>query len=240
MSESFSLSRLLGTGRFRFPRRGHHPDHSVDQPAGPLSAPKACRSTACAANPAQLVESFWQASNFEDGLIRIAPAEPFAFVAQRASQAVRHFNDHSTDHPHLDAHLSLGELVTRALRQGIARANSHLENGLTFLASIGSTAPFIGLFGTVWGIYHALATIGATGQASLDKVAGPVGEALIMTAAGLFVAIPAVLAYNALSRGLRVVNAELDAFATDLHTYFTTGRAIVNTQGKGQRLTGVK
>ena len=189
---------------------------------------------------APLVESFWQASNFEDGLIRIAPAEPFAFVAQRASQAVRHFNDHSTDHPHLDAHLSLGELVTRALRQGIARANSHLENGLTFLASIGSTAPFIGLFGTVWGIYHALATIGATGQASLDKVAGPVGEALIMTAAGLFVAIPAVLAYNALSRGLRVVNAELDAFATDLHTYFTTGRAIANTPGKGQRLTGVK
>ena len=188
----------------------------------------------------ELVESFWQASNFEDGLIRIAPAEPFAFVAQRASQAVRHFNDHSTDHPHLDANLSLGELVTRALRQGIARASSHLENGLTFLASIGSTAPFIGLFGTVWGIYHALATIGATGQASLDKVAGPVGEALIMTAAGLFVAIPAVLAYNTLSRGLRVVNSELDAFATDLHTYFTTGRAIANTQGKGQRLTGVK
>lgn len=187
-----------------------------------------------------LVESFWQASNFEDGLIRIAPAEPFAFVAQRASQAVRHFNDHTTDRPHLDANLSLGELVTRALRQGIVRATSHLENGLTFLASIGSTAPFIGLFGTVWGIYHALATIGMTGQASLDKVAGPVGEALIMTAAGLFVAIPAVLAYNTLTRGLRVVNAELDAFATDLHTYFTTGRAIANTQGNGKRLTGVK
>lgn len=187
-----------------------------------------------------LVESFWQASNFEDGLLRIRDAEPFAFVAQRASQAVRHFNDHSTDSPHLDANLSVGELVTRSLRQGIVRANSHLENGLTFLASIGATAPFIGLFGTVWGIYHALATIGATGQASLDKVAGPVGEALIMTAAGLFVAIPAVLAYNTLARGLRVVNAELDAFANDLHTYFTTGRAIVTTQGNGKRLTGVK
>ncbi|HWU85334.1 MAG TPA: MotA/TolQ/ExbB proton channel family protein [Rhodocyclaceae bacterium] len=187
----------------------------------------------------QLVESFWQAANFEDGLIRIQPIAPFAFIAQRAAQAVRHFNDHSTDAPHLDAHLSLGELVTRSLRQGISRASSQLENGLTFLASIGSTAPFIGLFGTVWGIYHALASIGATGQASLDKVAGPVGEALIMTAAGLFVAIPAVLAYNAFSRGLRVVSAELDAFATDLHTYFTTGRAIATTQGKGQRLTGV-
>jgi biopolymer transport protein ExbB len=186
-----------------------------------------------------LVESFWQAANFEDGLIRIAPIAPFAFVAQRASQAMRHYNDHSTDTPHLDANLSLGELVSRALRQGITRASSQLENGLTFLASIGSTSPFIGLFGTVWGIYHALATIGATGQASLDKVAGPVGEALIMTAAGLFVAIPAVLAYNAFSRGLRVVNSELDAFATDLHTYFTTGRAIANTQN-GKRIAGVK
>lgn len=186
-----------------------------------------------------LVESFWQASNLEDGLIRIAPAAPFAYLAQRAAQAVRHFNDHGTDAPHLDANLSLGEMVTRALRQGITRTTSQLENGLTFLASIGATAPFIGLFGTVWGIYHALAAISATGQASLDKVAGPVGEALIMTAAGLFVAIPAVLAYNACSRGLRVVNAELDAFANDLHTFFTTGRAIGANQA-GKRLTGVK
>ncbi len=186
-----------------------------------------------------LVESFWQAANLEDGLIRITPIAPFAFIAQRAIQAVRHFNDHSTDAPHLDAHLSLGELVTRSLRQGITRASSQLENGLTFLASIGATAPFIGLFGTVWGIYHALATIGATGQASLDKVAGPVGEALIITAAGLFVAIPAVLAYNALTRGLRVVNAELDAFANDLHTYFTTGRAITSPGAKRSRLSGV-
>jgi protein TonB len=87
---------------------------------------------------------------------------------------------------------------------------------------------------------EAIATIGATGQASLDKVAGPVGEALIMTAAGLFVAIPAVLAYNAFSRGLRVINSELDAFATDLHTYFTTGRAIATTQNGGKRIAGVK
>jgi len=239
MSESFSLSGYWAQGDFV--------SHAVAIILIALSiaswsviAAKSWQIFRLRRQAGQLVESFWQASNFEDGLIRIAPAEPFAFVAQRASQAVRHFNDHSTDHPHLDAHLSLGELVTRALRQGIARANSHLENGLTFLASIGSTAPFIGLFGTVWGIYHALASIGATGQASLDKVAGPVGEALIMTAAGLFVAIPAVLAYNALSRGLRVVNAELDAFATDLHTYFTTGRAINSTQGNGKRLTGVK
>lgn len=173
-----------------------------------------------------LVETFWQASNLEDGLLRIATATPFAYIAQRAILAVRHFNDHATDAPHLDAHLSISELVTRALRQGINRATSQLENGLTFLASVGATAPFIGLFGTVWGIYHALARISSTGQASLDQVAGPVGEALIMTAGGLFVAIPAVLAYNACNRGLRVISAELDAFAHDLHAYFTTGRAM--------------
>ena len=171
------------------------------------------------------VESFWDAASLDDGLQRIAPAAPFALLARRAAQAVQHAASHGADDTHLDAHLSRSELVTRTLRQGINRATSQMESGLTFLASIGSTSPFIGLFGTVWGIYHALAHIGATGQASLDKVAGPVGEALIMTAAGLFVAIPAVLAYNAFNRGLRVISADLDAFAHDLHTYFTSGRS---------------
>jgi biopolymer transport protein ExbB len=109
---------------------------------------------------------------------------------------------------------------------------------LTLLASVGSTAPFVGLFGTVWGIYHALAKIGATGQSSLDKVAGPVGEALIMTAAGLFVAIPAVLAYNAFSRSLTLVTADMEAFAHDLHAWFFTGNPLASTQttqGNGKR-----
>lgn len=113
--------------------------------------------------------------------------------------------------------------VTRALRQGIVEAQAHIEQGLTFLASVGATAPFIGLFGTVWGIYHALVGLSGASQVVLDKVAGPVGEALIMTAAGLFVAIPAVLAYNASARANRLVLAQLDGFAHDLHAYLTTG-----------------
>jgi biopolymer transport protein ExbB len=115
------------------------------------------------------------------------------------------------------------EIVTRSLRQALNRATADLERGQVFLASIGSVAPFVGLFGTVWGIYHALAVIGATGQSTLDKVAGPVGEALIMTAVGLFVAIPAVLAYNTFNRVQRLVIADLDGFAHDLLMYFTMG-----------------
>lgn len=123
----------------------------------------------------------------------------------------------------LGAGISLNESVTRALRNHILHAQAGMESGLTFLASVGATAPFIGLFGTVWGIYHALVGLSGATQVVLDKVAGPVGEALIMTAAGLFVAIPAVLAYNALTRGNRLVLAQLDGFAHDLHSFLTTG-----------------
>ena len=97
-----------------------------------------------------------------------------------------------------------------------------MDAGLSVLASVGATAPFVGLFGTVWGIYHALIGIGFTGQATIDKVAGPVGEALIMTAFGIAVAVPAVLAYNFLLRAHRLIAAELDGFAHDLHAYLTT------------------
>ncbi|MBR4877852.1 MAG: MotA/TolQ/ExbB proton channel family protein, partial [Rhodocyclaceae bacterium] len=117
------------------------------------------------------------------------------------------------------------------LRQSLAAATARLESGLTLLASIGSTAPFIGLFGTVWGIYHALIQISASGAATIDKVAGPVGESLIMTAFGLFVAIPAVLAYNAFTRANRLELASLDAFAHDLHDYLTTGARLTPTRG---------
>ena len=112
------------------------------------------------------------------------------------------------------------------MRRQIAVSTARLESGLTVLASIGSTAPFVGLFGTVWGIYHALSGIAQSGLATLDRVAGPVGEALIMTAAGLFVAIPAVLAYNALTRGNRLRLAALDGFAHDLLAHFATGARI--------------
>jgi biopolymer transport protein ExbB len=123
----------------------------------------------------------------------------------------------------IGAGVSISEAVTRALRSQIVRSQAGIEHGLTFLASVGSTAPFIGLFGTVWGIYHALVGLTGATQVVLDKVAGPVGEALIMTAAGLFVAIPAVLAYNAFTRANRIAMAQLDGFAHDLHAYLTTG-----------------
>jgi biopolymer transport protein ExbB len=130
----------------------------------------------------------------------------------------------------IGAGVSQSESVTRALRSQIVRTQAGIEQGLTFLASVGSTSPFIGLFGTVWGIYHALVGLAGATQVVLDKVAGPVGEALIMTAAGLFVAIPAVLAYNALTRGNRIVMAQLDGFAHDLHVYLTTGARSGNVQ----------
>ncbi|MEK6663095.1 MAG: MotA/TolQ/ExbB proton channel family protein [Pseudomonadota bacterium] len=115
------------------------------------------------------------------------------------------------------------EFLTRALRRAIEQDTSRLEHGLTVLASVASSAPFVGLFGTVWGIYHALLAIGMSGQGTLDKVAGPVGEALIMTALGLAVAIPAVLAYNFFTRSNRLVLAELDGFAHDLFVFMSTG-----------------
>jgi biopolymer transport protein ExbB len=177
------------------------------------------------------LEQFWQAKNIavgEEALVRMAP---FRLLVERGNKAVAHYQDHQQGaQGHLDAQLSLTELVTRALRQALNRATADLERGQVFLASIGSVAPFVGLFGTVWGIYHALAAIGAAGQASLDKVAGPVGEALIMTAIGLFAAIPAVLAYNAFNRVQRLIIADLDGFAHDLLMYFTMG---ANKKTKG-------
>jgi biopolymer transport protein ExbB len=115
----------------------------------------------------------------------------------------------------------LGEYLTRTLNNAVDREAAAAEHGLTVLASAGSAAPYIGLFGTVWGIYHALVQIGMSGQGTLDKVAGPVGEALIMTALGLAVAIPAVLAYNAFNRRNRVWLARLESFAHDLYVLLT-------------------
>lgn len=126
---------------------------------------------------------------------------------------------------------SADEYLTRALRRSIERTTARQEAGLTLLASIGSSSPFIGLLGTVWGIYHALLAIGMSGQASLDQVAGPVGEALVMTALGLAVAIPAVLAYNAFVRANRVVLAHLDSFAHDVYAFVSTGARAGDTGG---------
>jgi biopolymer transport protein ExbB len=170
------------------------------------------------------VDRFWSAKDLDAGRIVLAKLPAYTELLERGAQACCSFQSHHDGRvAQLAADLSLNEMVTRALRQGLNRVTAELEKGQTFLASVGSVSPFIGLFGTVWGIYHALAIIGATGQASLDKVAGPVGEALIMTAIGLFVAIPAVLAYNAFNRAQRMIVADLDGFAHDLHVYFTLG-----------------
>jgi biopolymer transport protein ExbB len=172
------------------------------------------------------LERFWQAENIEAGLRELGRMPIFSALVQHGQHALTNYRQkhskHVSGHAQLNEQLSINELLTRALRQGLNRATAQLENGQVILASVGSVSPFIGLFGTVWGIYHALAVIGSTGQASLDKVAGPVGEALIMTALGLFVAIPAVLAYNAFTRAQRLIVADLDGFAHDLHLFFST------------------
>lgn len=180
------------------------------------------------------LEAFWDSPSLQGGLGQLESLAPFHDMALQGQGAIHHLESHQRESAHLDAHLPASELVTRALRNSMARTTARLEGGLTLLASVGSTAPFVGLFGTVWGIYHALARIGATGQSSLDKVAGPVGEALIMTAAGLFVAIPAVLAYNTFTRSLRLISADMEAFAHDLHAYFTTGHPLLMPQGNGK------
>ena len=121
--------------------------------------------------------------------------------------------------------LNVSDWIVSCMRRSIDDTVSQLQSGLSILASIGSTAPFVGLFGTVWGIYHALVGIGVAGQATIDKVAGPVGEALIMTALGLAVAIPATFGYNALVRGNKSTLARLNKFGFDLHALFVTGHA---------------
>jgi biopolymer transport protein ExbB len=170
------------------------------------------------------LERFWASRSMDEAIAALREADReqvFTPLAERAQQAANMRPDAS-----LAASIDRSELVTRSLRQEINRVSSEMESGLTFLASVGATAPFVGLFGTVWGIYHALLTIAGSGQVMIDRVAGPVGEALIMTAAGLAVAIPAVLAYNAFTRVNRVTLAELDGFAHDLLALVTTGSRV--------------
>jgi len=145
----------------------------------------------------------------------------FAELANQALTAGRDGSRHGVQK--LASAGGLSEFVTRALRNSLEQEAARSETGLTVLATAGSAAPYIGLFGTVWGIYHALVFIGLSGQGTLDKVAGPVGEALIMTAVGLAVAIPAVLAYNSFNRRNRIWLARLDGFAHDLYMLVTVG-----------------
>ena len=178
---------------------------------------------------AKATESFWHSADFADGLAKFDadPANPFRLLALEGREATAHvLHKDGNARPHLHDALDLSEWVTRSLRNSIDDITAKMQTGLAVLASVGSTAPFVGLFGTVWGIYHALLAIGLNGQASIDKVAGPVGEALIMTALGLAVAIPAVLGYNTLVRGNKSVSGKLNRFAHDLHAYFLTGARV--------------
>ena len=174
-----------------------------------------------------IVDTFWGASSLPAAMAKLEqhPDDPFAHLARQAVKSAEHFQKHSPNR--LGEATTLSEFLTRSLRHAINNETSKLEAGLTVLATVGSTAPFLGLFGTVWGIYRALTAIGLAGEASLETVAGPVGEALIMTALGLAVAIPAVFMYNAIVRNNRLILTDLDAFAHDLHAYFTTGSRVL-------------
>ncbi len=176
-------------------------------------------------------ESFWHSADFAEGLSNLGSARenPFRVLAEEGRDATAH---HRATRAQLRDTLDISDWVTRCLRNAVDDTVARMQAGLAVLASVGSTAPFVGLFGTVWGIYHALMSISATGEATIDKVAGPIGEALIMTALGLAVAIPAVLGYNALVRGNKTVIYKLNRFAHDLHAYFITG-ARVNIDKNG-------
>jgi biopolymer transport protein ExbB len=170
-------------------------------------------------------EAFWHSADFSAGMQALGPQQdnPFVQLAQAGQEATAHHRQTQTQ---LHDALDISDWISRSLRNSIDDSTARFQSGLAILASVGSTAPFVGLFGTVWGIYHALMGIGAAGQATIDKVAGPIGEALIMTALGLAVAIPAVLGYNALVRGNKSILTKLNRFAHDLHAYYLTGARV--------------
>ncbi|HTH75455.1 MAG TPA: MotA/TolQ/ExbB proton channel family protein [Trinickia sp.] len=162
-------------------------------------------------------QQLWSASSLAEGVKQLEDSSPFRFIAETAIEAGEHHDEALLEA--VDRNTWIDASVDRA----ITNVSNRLQDGLAFLATVGSTAPFVGLFGTVWGIYHALTAIGIAGQASIDKVAGPVGEALIMTAVGLAVAVPAVLGYNFLVRRNKSVMERVRAFGAQLHTVVLAG-----------------
>jgi biopolymer transport protein ExbB len=155
-------------------------------------------------------ENFWNAGNVRQGANGLEEDSPFRFIAEKGLEG-------ASKHTGLLGSINFNDWVTMSIQRAMNNVQSRMQDGLAVLATVGSTAPFVGLFGTVWGIYNALVKIGMSGQASIDKVAGPVGESLIMTAIGLAVAVPAVLGYNWLVRRNKVAMEEVHAFGADLH-----------------------
>ena len=164
-------------------------------------------------------KSFWLAPSVKQGVDGLKAGSPYRFIAESGIEA-------TGKHTGLLGNVDLNEWIAMSIQRAIDNVQARTQDGLAFLATVGSTAPFVGLFGTVWGIYHALTAIGIAGQASIDKVAGPVGEALIMTAFGLAVAVPAVLGYNWLVRRNKVALENLRAFGADLHMVLMSGGGI--------------
>jgi biopolymer transport protein ExbB len=165
-------------------------------------------------------KDFWSAGTIEQGAKALEAVSPYRFIADAGTNALKKHNG-------LMGHIPLSDWISMSIDRAVGRIQSNTQNGLAVLATVGSISPFVGLFGTVWGIYHALTAIGISGQASIDKVAGPVGEALIMTAIGLAVAVPAVLAYNWLVRRNKGVMDDVRAFGQDLHS------VVLGTVSKG-------
>jgi biopolymer transport protein ExbB len=167
---------------------------------------------------ARLVQKeFWSAGSVQEGIEKLKEGTAFRYIAESGVKATSHHEGKLLEQ------IDLNTWITMSIQRAVDDVSSRLQDGLAFLATVGSTAPFVGLFGTVWGIYHALTAIGIAGQASIDKVAGPVGEALIMTAFGLAVAVPAVLGYNWLVRRNKVALEKLRAFGADLHMVLMSG-----------------
>jgi biopolymer transport protein ExbB len=165
-------------------------------------------------------KTFWSAPSLKDGVNKLKKNNDFRFIAESGMRAASHHEGRLTDR------VDLHEWITMALQRAVDAVNARTSSGLSFLATVGSSAPFVGLFGTVIGILNALLAISYAGQASLDKVAGPVGEALIMTALGLFAAVPAVWGYNWLLRRNRGIQEDVRNFASDLHAYLISGSRV--------------
>jgi len=174
---------------------------------------------------------FWKASSIAAGSAALKEGSPFRFIAETGTKATVHHDGALLEQ------IDLSTWVTMSIQRAVEKVQSRLQDGLSFLATVGSTAPFIGLFGTVWGIYNALIAIGMSGNASIDKVAGPVGEALIMTAFGLFVAVPAVLGYNWLVRRNKSAMEDVRSFSADVHSVLISGAMSTSEAG---RLAGAK
>jgi biopolymer transport protein ExbB len=173
-------------------------------------------------------QKFWKAPSIAAGSAQLTEGSPFRFIAETGTKATQHHDGALLEQ------IDLSTWVTMQIQRAVDKVQSRLQDGLSFLATVGSTSPFIGLFGTVWGIYNALTNIGMTGNASIDKVAGPVGEALIMTAFGLFVAVPAVLGYNWLVRRNKSAMEDVRSFSADVHSVLISGAMHTSEAARAQ------